>query len=198
MLSDIKRANFNACFSRDWSPVIGDPTLIGWVTVGAYGFAAFLALWLCVSRKGRPERWFWAVVFLSMAFLMVNKQLDLQSALTAAGRCASKVQGWYDERRGVQREFIYGVVIASGFILFSLFIAVRRHLKRTWLVLIGLCFLATFVTVRAAGFHDFDAVLRSEIMGIKMNWFLELGGIALATLNLIVILLLPPKPADTV
>jgi len=34
-----------------------------------------------------------------MGFLAVNKQLDLQSFLTALGRCDARLQGWYETRR---------------------------------------------------------------------------------------------------
>ena len=34
------------------------------------------------------------MLFVVLMFLTINKQLDLQSALTALARCMAKVQGW--------------------------------------------------------------------------------------------------------
>ena len=59
-----------------WEPGIGDPTVYGWVTVAAYALGA-LFCWQA-SRSGAPrEQRFWLVLTAIMAFLCVNKQLDL-------------------------------------------------------------------------------------------------------------------------
>jgi len=52
----------------------------------------------------------WALLALLMAFLAINKELDLQSAFTVAGRCLAKAQGWYEERRDFQRHFIFALI----------------------------------------------------------------------------------------
>ena len=80
------------CVLARWQPVIGDPTWQGWATVLVYLATMGLAL-AAVGRIGpgdgrhTRERIFWLVTALGMAALAVNKQLDLQSALTAAGHC---------------------------------------------------------------------------------------------------------------
>jgi hypothetical protein len=43
--------------------------------------------------------------------LGINKQLDLQTALTELGRVLAYDQGWYEERQTVQVWFIVGVAI---------------------------------------------------------------------------------------
>ena len=35
------------------------------------------------------------------------------------------------------------------------------------------------VQVRAISFHHVDLILKMTVSGVRMNWFLELGGIAL-------------------
>ena len=63
--------------------------------------------------------------------------------------------------------------------------------RRFRLAFIGLFFLLTFVVIRAASFHHFDAMLGYEILGARMNWVLELTGIYLivvAALSEIIIL----------
>ncbi len=176
------------CFHDRWSPTIGDPSLMGWLTVAAYAITTAMVARLAFGRGGKPERLFWLMLVLLLAALTVNKQLDLQSALTAFARCMAKVQGWYEDRRGVQTGFILGLLGAS--VLFLVFLAVTmwRHLRRTWMAVLGLVFLTGFVAIRAVGFHHFDALIKSEIGGVRMNWLLELGGIALILANVLALL----------
>ena len=102
-----------SCVLGGWAPRIGDPTLMGWATVAAYFAAAILAT-LAARRATGRQRAFWIGLAVILLALTVNKQLDLQSALTEAGRCISKAQGWYEARRSVQVIFIEAVLVASA------------------------------------------------------------------------------------
>jgi hypothetical protein len=48
-----------------------------------------------------------------MAFLAANKQLDLQSLMTAADRGMTKAEGWYERRRPIQAIFIIAMALAG-------------------------------------------------------------------------------------
>lgn len=167
-----------------WHPRIGDPTLMGWLTVLAYAVAAFTA-WLAANRAKRApgtvggSRGTWLLVATLMALLCINKQLDLQSLLTDIGRVISKNQGWYGARREFQKWFVLGVLGASFLTTGCLLVRFRRFWKKHLLLSIGLAFLLTFIVVRAVSFHHFDVFLKSDVAGVRMNWFLELGGIFL-------------------
>jgi hypothetical protein len=50
---------------------------------------------------------------IGLGALGVNKQLDLQSALTELGRILATDGGWYDSRHRVQRVFILAVGSAA-------------------------------------------------------------------------------------
>ena len=67
-----------------WRPGIGDPTAVGWATVVFY-----------------------------LVALGLNKQLDLQSLLTAVGRDIAVAQGWYAQRKGVQLVFVAVVALVG-------------------------------------------------------------------------------------
>ncbi|EKE43154.1 isopropylmalate isomerase large subunit [Oceaniovalibus guishaninsula JLT2003] len=183
MLPDILSPLIDCAFTS-WSPGIGDPNLAGWAIVGAYLGAAFLSLRLAIGRDGHTaERIFWAVAGVGLLFLAVNKQLDLQSFLTAVGRCAAKQQGWYDMRRAVQAGFI-GVLIATtlvggGAVLWAL----RHTARRTGIALLGLVWITAFVLVRAVGFHHFDRLIGLRLAGFRLNWAFELSGIAIFALG---------------
>src|SRR3954467_6988308 len=99
-----------------WRPGIGDPTIGGWVTVLLY----FLAVWSTwrTSRFGfaSTEVHFWCVISILFIGLGINKQLDLQTAMTELGRVIASYQGWYGERRTVQLWFIVGVALTCIFL----------------------------------------------------------------------------------
>lgn len=162
-----------------WRPGIGDPTVMGWVTVFGYFATAFLC-WRAGRTGLQPPKvmWFWTGLAALLVFLGINKQLDLQTAFTFMAKDFAKATGWYENRRIVQGIFV--VIIALGGFVASagLFWMYRHHLSRLWPALAGLAFLGCFVVIRAASFHHIDQFLKSGLGGIRMNWILELGGIA--------------------
>jgi hypothetical protein len=162
-----------------WRPGIGDPTFIGWFTVFAYAGAAFLCWRAARSTDGRGKvRLFWILLTALLVALGINKQLDLQTELTFLGKDFAKATGWYENRRPVQVIFI-GLIGLGGIATTSaLFWYFRRELSRLWMALAGVGFLASFIVIRAASFHHVDQFLNASPGGVRMNWVLELGGIA--------------------
>jgi hypothetical protein len=164
-----------------WRPEIGDPSFMGWFTVGSYFLCVIVALMAARSKKKAERKVFsfWMIVALLMIFLGINKQLDLQSLFTEIGRQIAKKQGWMEERRIVQFWFIvlFGSVAIGGFLLFA--IIWRDFFRRFKLAWVGLFFILSFIVIRAASFHHFEEVLASEVLGARMNWVLELTGIYL-------------------
>jgi hypothetical protein len=170
-----------------WRPEIGDPSLMGWLTVAAYALAAFTA-WLAARRAGRApglaggSRGLWLLVATLMTFLCLNKQLDLQSLFTDIGRVLSHNQGWYAKRREFQKWFVLAVLAGSFLTTCFLAIRYRGFWKQHFLLGTGLAFLLTFIVVRAISFHHVDVFLKHAVAGVRMNWFLELTGIGLVWL----------------
>ncbi|MEC8652581.1 MAG: hypothetical protein VXY92_08465 [Planctomycetota bacterium] len=168
-----------------WSPGIGDPTVAGWVTVAAY-FAAAATCW-CARSQARRERAqgaghassrFWAAASVGLAARGLNKQLDLQTALTELGRVLAREQGWYEHRRVVQLAFILIVLSVVAVACRWLFRAAREDLSRLWLAMVGAAALCGFVAIRATSFHHVDVCLWVDLFcGLRMNVLLELSGI---------------------
>jgi hypothetical protein len=159
---------------------------MGWFTVWAYGLTAVLAGWTAkrtgadrVIEDGPKVKTVWIAVTLLLAFLCVNKQLDLQSLVTDIGRALAKTQGWYGERREVQRLFVLGVLTAAGAFAAWFTWRFRYFWLHHGLLVTGLFFLLTFIAVRAVSFHHVDQFLKTRFSGVKMNWVLELTGIFL-------------------
>jgi hypothetical protein len=200
----------------DWSPGIGDPTFVGWLTVVAYLVAAFLSFRVyrglrAESSRARPPGLapaaatlrpvltaltagpariarmplasrmlaLWFGITAVLLFLGINKQLDLQTALTESARILAHAGGWYERRRKLQVVFIFGIVVAGAWLFRTVVLLARGNIDRLRSVLVGIVFLICFVAIRAASFHHIDEMLGSRLAGFKLNWIFELGGIAM-------------------
>lgn len=165
-----------------WSPGIGDPSIMGWATVAGYLVGAALSARAAATashRRNGREVAFWWITAAALLALAVNKELDLQSLLTAVGRHVAMTQGWYDARREVQLLFI-ATVAAAGLVAALLMLRLaRRSDPAVRAGLAGLVFIGGFVVIRAASFHDIDHWLGTGPLALRWNWILELGGIAI-------------------
>jgi hypothetical protein len=158
-----------------WSPGIGDPTFMGWLTVFSY----YLAAAVCLLRLffQRRDQLFWAILMVGMAALGVIKQFNLLGAVTEMGRAFVRSGGWAGERR-----FIQACVMAAVFAVFFFVVMIVRALGMPTLMRYsaaasGFAYLLLFVVLRAISWHPFDAVLSCEIWGARINWIAELLGI---------------------
>lgn len=197
-----------------WVPGIGDPTVIGWLTVIAYfvaclgcarafkaekrtpdrvtGLAAYADAMRSLLMLLRRERFhlaraprpaqaalFWASSALALLCLGINKQLDLQTLFTQIGKDLALSQGWYAHRRPVQIAFIIAILILVIIIARHGWMLFRQHPRPVRQACLGLTVLAGFIVIRAASFHHFDAWLGFVADRFRLNWVLELGGIAI-------------------
>lgn len=167
-----------------WTPGIGDPTFVGWLTVFAYFAAAMYCVraWKRAKERRAPETvlantWLGSAVL--MGVLGVNKQLDLQSLFTVVARQMVVDQGMYADRHRLQILFIKAIGLAGLLTLALLLWLVRSHLRQLWLPMVGAVFIVVFVIVRASSFHDVDTFLSGELGGPRWNWVFELSGILL-------------------
>ncbi len=169
-----------------WTPGIGDPTIIGWVTVVAYLLMAAVsarALTRCGDGDGWRTRVFWGVVALGLIVLGVNKQLDLQTWFTQTARDHAYAHGWYESRRTVQFWFIVGIALAGlGATLVGLFL-IRWRWRALLLPMTGVGLLLAFIPARAATMHHVDRFLGLRIAGVSMNGFFELSVLALIAIG---------------
>lgn len=182
-----------------WYPGIGDPTVMGWVTVACYAGVTLLAFWAWVSRRIASDRFrgnraelrnqrnmarLWFFCTLLLAVLGVNKQLDLQSWFTQILRDISVRGGWYDERRKYQVEFVIAIFFVgmTGTLLITYWL--RHVFRRAALAIAGIGMLVIFVVIRAASYHYIDRLLM--IGTVRLNWVLEIGGIALIAVGILI------------
>lgn len=165
-----------------WRLGIGDPTVMGWLTVAAYFGVALLCFRRALAFRPRPGQAgrliFWSGLGALLILLGINKQLDLQTLLTLTARQMAIEQGWYENRRVVQLFFVGFVTLASAAGFFVMWNLVRGHGDELRIPLAGFVLLLFFVIARAASFHDVDELINLRIGGVRMNWIFELGAIA--------------------
>jgi hypothetical protein len=170
----------------NWTPRIGDPTIGGWVTVVLYLLATG-SCWISAQKAGLEdigsnERRAWRAISVLFLALGINKQLDLQTALTEAGRVLAHYQGWFEQRQVVQLAFITLVAIICLIAAITLLLWTRSAPIPTRLALIGTTIVLGFVLIRAASFHHVDRFIGQKILGLRWNWVLEMSGISLVLL----------------
>jgi hypothetical protein len=167
-----------------WRPGIGDPSVVGWLTVAGYFAAAALAWGATIRTRRivglpRGSREIWALVAVLMLVLCINKQLDLQSLLTEVGRVVARRSGWYADRHAAQVRFIEVILVAAAAAALVSGVLFRRFWRANVLLGLGLALLVTFVAIRAISFHHVDLLIGTTIAGVRMNWLVELTGIVL-------------------
>jgi hypothetical protein len=132
------------------------------------------------------------VLALGLVVLGVNKQLDLQSAVTAFGRETVRRQGWEPHRETLQRGFVVAVVVLAVVCCAGLAVLARREWRRVAIALVGWTALCVFVGVRAASFHHVDHLLGVRWAGASLNVVFEVGGIAVVAVGALTYRRTPP------
>jgi hypothetical protein len=170
--------------SFNWTPGIGDPTFVGWLTVVLY-FATSISCWKLRykiepdGRRRSNEDLAWRFIAILFLALGINKQLDFQTAFTEAGRVVAHLQGWYEQRRPIQLDFIGLVAATCVTVAITLLIWMRRAPIPTWLALMGTILVFGYVLIRAASFHHIDRFIGESILGLRWNQVIEISGISL-------------------
>ncbi len=179
------------CITSAWSPRIGDPGVLGWLTVAVYGVTILLCILAALRSVEREQRVFCALLALVLFPLMINKQLDLQTGLTEVARCLAHAQGWYEMRGVVKLWFV--AIFGTGLLaaVFLAFRALMPRMARVWPGFLGVACLAGFVLLRAAEIHAFSFDLNDLLYKYGINVALEFGGIALVAAHAIRVLRRP-------
>lgn len=138
---------------------------------------------------GQPGRMFWAIIVGFLILLAINKQLDMQSALTIAGKCLAKAQEWYANRRIVQAGFIIVMLIIILICFIITIFAMRGIFFANIFAIFGLMTLLSFIMVRAISFHHFDHFIGSKSFGFSNNFIFENFGLILISVNAILIII---------
>jgi hypothetical protein len=159
-----------------WSPGIGDPTLLGWLTAAHYMVAFIIAI--AVARQPHRDQLVWKILAFALLFMGINKQLDLQSLAAAVGRATFKAHGLYEGRRAFQFAAIIVVLVTALIGLVIFYFVVRDATRGTRLAALGMALMVGFVGMRAITLEHVDAMLNLTFGGVRFNHVLENGAIA--------------------
>ncbi len=135
-----------------WSPGVGDPTLAAWLIVIAYVVAAVLC-WRAAQRVGaqqRLERMWWVATSTALWGLGINKQLDLQTALTELGRMVTVALDIVSLRWLLRWSLVAVLALAALAVGTLLLRMTRRAPRPTRTAVLGVIGLMTFIVLRAS------------------------------------------------
>lgn len=166
---------------------LGDPTFLGWLTAGMYVLTAVPCLYCAKNAKkifNAENIMIHRVIWLGLAgglfFLGINKQLDLQSWFTAVAKTIAWEQGWYEKGQQAQIYFLAGIGLSGLIALLTVSWLIRKQWRRYSLLLLGFIFILRFVLVRIGTFYGIPLPELSTFTGgIRLNWLLELVGVAI-------------------
>jgi hypothetical protein len=160
-----------------WSIGLGDRSTLGWITVVVYFQAA-----VCTgvaARKAGPGWRYWIAMTPILVFLGVFKLFDLPGLFTDAFR-SGFMQSQQGEFHGtIQRNISAAMLLAGVAGIAVIFYFSRRLLWKIRIAMAGVIYLIAFMVIRAISLHMIDHVLEIQVLGVKMNHVLELGGLAL-------------------
>ena len=157
--------------------LFNDRTTFAWVVVVFYLIAAAASFWAGSGAESR-ERYFWVATGILLVLLGLNKELDLQAALTQDARALVRHLGLYEKRRLMQGVFLVSLAVGGLIAAFILGAWLRRSSKPAKAAAVGIVLLFAFVLMRAASFHHIDHWVTMDVAGLRSGWWLELAGIA--------------------
>jgi hypothetical protein len=162
----------------DWSPGIGDPTFMGWLTVYSYYGAAGLCFLRSIAGRRLKEEWlFWCVVCIAMALLGVVKQFNALTAVTEVGRLIAGSGGWTEQRGAVQVLAMVVLLGVSALALRGVLALSASVVTRHRVTILAGAYLLVFVILRGISWHGLGVILNYEIWGARVNWLAELLGV---------------------
>ena len=130
-----------------------------------------------VGRRDVVATEFWLGAAALLVILAISREVELSARVANVGRDLFRREGWYPDRRPVQRLAVYIIIALAGFVGLAGSLAYlrrgRMHLIFGWLALVTL---VGFLAVRAISLHYIDAALyRRSIASIQFNAIAELG-----------------------
>lgn len=166
------------CATSAWHPGFGDADITGFVLLALYtaaGLLAFVIIWRAPFpiRSHFRERLFWVLLLIFLVALTVNKQLDLHVFLINTARCLAKAEGWYENRRLIQREVAIALLVVTFASALILALLLRGTLNRNLLPLAGGFGLLLFSILRVSQFNHIAQALSPSLISSQLYRGLE-------------------------
>jgi hypothetical protein len=189
-----------ACARQHFTLQLSDLSAVGWIITLLYFYCVGLIVFMLRRLRQRatnPDRRlyleFWIIVAALYLFLGLNKQFDFQTILTATGRCVSRLEGWYDDRRKVQLTAVLAGVFVCTIAMFLMRWRFGPISHRLRLAFLGVGVSCLFIVLRAISFHHVDQVFSIKLADIKLHVLIETLGILLVSANAIMLAFKPMR-----
>ncbi|HEX5395760.1 MAG TPA: hypothetical protein VFX74_01595, partial [Candidatus Limnocylindria bacterium] len=123
---------------------------------------------------------FWCACAVFLLILGVSREIDLANRIADEGRHIFRMEGWYPDRRPVQRAAILAILGTSGVVgTIGCALIIWRRWPQLLLGFVAVVLLGTFLAVRTVSLHDIDALLyRRSFEQVQYNAIFELGATA--------------------
>ncbi len=171
------------CFLLSAFPQAGDPTVLGWATFALYLIASVCSLRASIIRRpfdhadSDPEQArVWRVLAVMLLLLGLNKELDLQTALTKLGRQLALAEDLYASRRVIQIIFLVSLLLVLGLVAGKFFKTLQKFARTHPLAGTGGALVATYVVIRAASIEHVDQLLGFDLEDVWALGLVELLG----------------------
>lgn len=171
-----------------WRLGIGDPTIEGWLICTLYfiGFILSFKKSINVKVNSTVSHKTWTFISLTLLFLSLNKQLDLQTLISDTGRAIAINLELMEQRHIFKRVFILVVALCGIIFLIKYKENVVSFNKNYHLAFVGMTTLITFVFLRAISFHIFSDTFNNMLENIYFFKALELTSILILLLSILI------------
>ncbi len=170
--------------SINWQPHIGDPGIIGWVITILYIFFSGMCVLSGLKERSNLQRLsfpelFWYFLALTLLFLGLNKQIDLQSLFIEMGRQVARQYGFYEQRREIQRFFVILFFFFSVAPMLFMLKILLHDIRKYYLVFMGMLIIVLFVLIRASSMSHIYIVpdVYRAVGAVKMKYAMEFCGL---------------------
>ncbi len=124
----------------------------------------------------------WLALTLGALLAALASAVDLHERVAEVGRLIAQGDGWYAGRTALQTGAVLGVAAVAGVVLWVMRRLLSEQAGQFRLVVIGVVVLLAFWGIRAVSLHDVDTVMRFSVLGVRVQWLIELTGIGLLVL----------------
>lgn len=152
----------------------------------------FCLILLCVGAflwerraKSGGHPWIWLLLAVPMVILLLQHVTGAGAAVTDVFRQQAHQEGWYEERRTLQRQLTRLAPAVGGGLLVVLLVAIRKNWQRYLLPAVAFVYLVAYGAVQAVSLHAVDAVMRTRRFGVQTETWLELLGLLLVAVALV-------------
>ena len=151
-------------------------------TIGSIVLASvyFVVAWITKKASIGFDRWeraLWTAIPIALAALGINKLFE--GALTNVGRMIAFDQGWYAQRRVFQVWLVASILAICSVGAIVLLLSARQASFSTRVALSATIMLLALGLTRDVSLHQIDHLIGERIMGLKLNWLLDVGGLGL-------------------